>query len=290
MASQPSPTHVEIQRVAANGIHINVATAGTGPAVLLLHGWPHTWQLWTGLIPHLAPHFRVIAPDLRGLGGSTHATEGYDAVTLAADAAALLDAVGEEQASIVAIDAGVPVASALALDQPARIERLVLMEALLPGLPGAEALFANGPPWWFGFHATPGLAETVLVGHEPEYIDWFLNEGTLGHEIEDTIRHAFQAAYTGSESLRCGFEYYRATATNAAQLQSATRARRLTMPTMAIGAATVGDALHRQLEPIADHLTSRVMSDCGHIIPLHRPQALIDLLMPFLTVAIGLAV
>lgn len=100
MTSTSSLYPVQTQRVPVNGIEINVATAGHGPAVLLLHGWPHTWQLWTHLIPALvAAQHRVLAPDLRGQGASTRAATGYDAATLATDAAALLAALDEPEAA-----------------------------------------------------------------------------------------------------------------------------------------------------------------------------------------------
>lgn len=233
-------------------------------------------------MPVLASGHRVIAPDLRGIGESSRATGGYDLATLAGAAAALLDALGEPSAAVVGLDAGAPVAVMLGLTEPQRVARLVVMEALLPGLLGAEAFLAAGPPWWFGFHTVAGLAETVLVGHEDAYLDWFLTTGTLGDGVDPALRDAFVRAYTGREALRCGFEYYRAAPTNAAQLRAATASRRLTMPTMAVGAATVRDALHRQLAPITDDLVGHLMRDCGHIIPLHRPDALADLLLPFL--------
>ena len=162
-------------RITTNGTVLHVATAGQGPAVVLLHGWPHTWQLWTNIIPALVATHRVIAPDLRGLGDSERAADGYDLHTLAADIAGLLQALGETRADIVGIDAGAPPAFMLAMQRPSQVRRLVLMESLLGGLPGAERFLAAGPPWWFGFHAVAGLAETVLTGHEGEYLDWFLS-------------------------------------------------------------------------------------------------------------------
>lgn len=274
---------IDVRRVAANGITLNVATAGTGPPVLLLHGWPHTWQLWSAVLPRLAAHHRVIAPDLRGLGGSVRAA-GYDARTLAADAGGLLDSLGETSAAVVAIDAGVPTAFMLAMTAPHRVHRLVVMESLLGTLPGAERFLAGGPPWWFGFHAVPGLAETVLTGHEGAYLDWFLTAGThQGREIDPVVRDAFVDAYTGTEALRVGFEYYRAGPTNSQQISAAVTHRRLTVPTMAVGAHPVGDSLYRQLLPVTDDLIGHLLDDCGHLIPLDRPDALLDLLIPFIT-------
>ncbi|MEQ0563563.1 alpha/beta hydrolase [Amycolatopsis sp. NEAU-NG30] len=268
----------ELRRVTVNGVELNVAVAGSGPAVLLLHGFPHTWELWTDVIAGLSGRYRVIAPDLRGFGASSRAATGYDAGTLAEDAAALLTALGETEAAVVGIDAGTPPAFLLALRHPGLVRRLVVMESLLGRLPGAEDFLAGGPPWWFGFHAVPGLAETVLDGHEAEYVDWFLHTGTLGEGVRPAIRDAFVRAYTGREALRCAFAYYRALPESAAQIEQAVATARLTVPTMAIGAHPVGAALERQLRPIADDLTGHVLEDCGHIVPLHRPQALLALL------------
>ncbi|GAA4623479.1 alpha/beta hydrolase [Actinoallomurus vinaceus] len=277
-----SAAEISLHRVAANGIDINVAIAGDGPAVLLLHGFPHTWRLWTELIPGLALHHRVIAPDLRGFGASTRAADGYDAGTLATDAEEFLTALGEPSAAVVGIDAGTPPAFLFAMRRPDRVRRLVLMESLLGRLPGAEGFLADGPPWWFGFHSVPDLAETVLAGHEAEYIDWFLTAGTRGRGLVPEVRDAFVGAYTGRDALRCAFSYYRALPASARQIQDAVETGRLTVPTMAIGAHPVGRALERQLRPITDDLTGHLIDDCGHIIPLDRPDALLPLLTSFL--------
>lgn len=274
---------VTLRRVAANGIEANVAVGGHGPAVLLLHGFPHTWRVWTEVVPDLVRRHRVIAPDLRGLGGSTRAAGGYDAASLADDAEGILDALGEESAAVVAIDAGVPPAFMLAMRRPHRVRRLVLMEGTLGPLPGAEDFFAGGPPWWFGFHRVPDLAETVLAGHEADYIGWFLTAGTRGRGVPRDIRDDFVRAYTGRDALRCAFSHYRAGPTSARQFLDAAASSRLTMPALAIGAQPVGDALERQLRPLADDLTGHLVGDCGHIIPLDRSRELLALLMPFLT-------
>lgn len=266
-------------RITANGIDINVAIGGDGPAVLLLHGFPHTWRLWTAVIPHLTPHHRVIAPDLRGLGATTRADSGYDAATLADDAEALLDALGEPAATVAGIDAGAPPAFLLGLRRPDRVHRLVLMESLLGRLPGAEDFLAGGPPWWFGFHAVPELAETVLTGHEAEYIGWFLDAGTRGRGVPPELRDHFTAAYTGRDALRSAFAHYRAMPESARQIAEAVATHRLTVPTLAIGAHPVGGTLARQLGPVTDDLESHVLDDCGHIIPLDRPDALAPLLL-----------
>ncbi|WP_067565088.1 alpha/beta fold hydrolase [Nocardia acidivorans] len=280
--AHPPALPIELRRIPTNGIAANVAIAGAGPAIVLLHGFPHTWRVWSEIIGPLAEHHRVIAPDLRGFGASTRAPDGYDAGTLAADIAGILDALGESTANVVAIDAGTPVAVLLALRHPERVRRLVVMEAVLGELAGAEDFLAGGPPWWFGFHAVPGLAETVLLGHEARYIEWFLTTGTGRRGVRSEIRDAFAAAYTGADALRCAFSYYRALPTSARQLDLAVAGNRLTTPTLAIGAHPVGDTLERQLRPFTDDLVGQLIPDCGHIIPLDRPRELLDLMMPFL--------
>ncbi|WP_309029948.1 alpha/beta fold hydrolase [Streptomyces alfalfae] len=273
----------ELRRIPVNGVELNVALAGSGPAVLLLHGFPHTWELWTDVMAELSVRHRVIAPDLRGFGASGRAAAGYDAGALADDAEALLAALDESSAAVVGIDAGVAPAFLLALRRPGLVRRLVVMESLLGRLPGVEDFLADGPPWWFGFHsAASGLAETVLEGHEDAYVDWFLRAGTLGDGVRPAVRDAFVRAYTGRQALSRAFSYYRALPESAAQIERAVATARLTVPTMAVGARPIGAALERQLRPVADDLTGHVIEDCGHIIPLHRPRALLALLLPFL--------
>ncbi|MCI3935501.1 alpha/beta fold hydrolase [Streptomyces sp. AN091965] len=273
----------ELRRVSVNGVELNVALSGSGPAVLLLHGFPHTWEVWREVMAGLSGRYRVIAPDLRGLGASSPVSSGFDAGTLAEDAAGLLAALGVPSAAVVGIDAGVAPAVLLALRRPGLVRRLVVMESVLGTLPGAGDFLAGGPPWWFGFHcAASGLAETVLEGREAAYVGWFLHTGTLGEGVRPAVRDAFVRAYTGRQALSRAFCYYRALPQSAVQIEQALAATRLRVPTMAIGARPVGRALEHQLRPVTDDLSGHLIEDCGHIIPLHRPRALLALLRPFL--------
>lgn len=244
--------------IATNGTELHVRISGEGRPLVLLHGWPHTSRLWDLLLPL---DRMVIAPDLRGIGDSAPADEGFDAVTQAADIIGLLDALGLPSADVAAIDASVPTGFVLGSRHEKRVGRLILMEGMLPG--GFDQ-----PPWWFGFHAVPGLAETVLAGHEGEYLDFFLRAGSYAG-VPREIRDAFVRAYTGKDRLRRGFGFYRAR--NAIS-------GKLAVPTVAIGGSVVGDRLHRQLEPLAGAgLRGVVLDRCAHLVPIDRPDALAEL-------------
>lgn len=275
-------TPIECHEIHANGLTVNVATAGRGPVVVLLHGFPHTWRVWEKVMPQLARSHTVVAPDLRGLGGTERPEQGYDALSITADVLGVMDALDVDTADVVGIDLGTPPAFLTALTHPDRVRRLVVMESLVGPLPGAEAFLAHGAPWWFGFHSVPGLAETVLVGHERDYLDFFLAAGTMSRGVDPDFREAVIRAYEGADAMRAAFEYYRALPTSGEQVRAAVACERLTVPTMTIGAFPVGDATFRQLQPIADTLVGHVIADCGHIIPQDRPDELLGLLVPFL--------
>lgn len=267
-----------------NGIRIHYATAGQGEALLLLHGWPFTWYTWRLVLPALAQHYTVIMPDLRGIGQTSRPLTGYDSRTRAADAAGLLHHLGFEQAYVVGHDLGVEVAFTLALLYPQLVRKLVLSEAIVGGLPGAEALLQNAP-WWFSFHAVPGLPETVLAGREDTYLDWFYQYGTYQQRgIAPDARAEYVAAYTGTEALRGGFEHYRAFPQNYQQVVEAmAQGQRLTCPTLAVCGNVVGDILANQLRPITDTLEAHLLPECGHIVQEEQPEQLEGLLLAFLT-------
>lgn len=272
---------IKEDRIALRDTTLNVASSGAGPVVVLLHGFPHTWRVWTPIIATLTQTHLVLAPDLRGLGGSDAGLAGYDAGQVAADVIALLDALQVERADLVGFDLGMMPALLAALTTAERVRRLVVMEALAGSVPGAEAFLAGGAPWWFGFHAVPGFAEQVLDGHAGEYVDFFLRAGTRRHGVDPATRDAFARAYAAPGALARAFEHYRALPTSSAQLSAAAH-RRLRQPTLAIGAEPVGSALFHQLAPIAEDLTGHLVKDCGHIIPQDRPDELADLLVSFL--------
>jgi pimeloyl-ACP methyl ester carboxylesterase len=272
---------VALNRIETNGTTLNVATAGAGRSVLLLHGWPFNWYVWHRILPGLVRHgFRVIAPDLRGIGESSRPSGGYDLHSLAKDLEGLLQALEADEADVVGFDLGLQQAVMLALRHPERVRHLVLTEALVGRLPGAEKFLKAGPPWWFGFHAAPGLAERVLAGHEETYLNWFYENSTV-QKLSEESRAEYIRAYTGSEALRGGFDHYRAFAVDAQQIEDAFAGARLRQPTLVIGGGAVRDATFLQLHPFADEIRYTQIENCGHVTPQEQPAAFLEQLLIF---------
>jgi pimeloyl-ACP methyl ester carboxylesterase len=164
----------------ANGITMNYVRGGTGPTLVLLHGYPQTWYMWRKVLPALAEHFTVIAPDLRGAGGSDAPTDGYTKSSLAEDVHDLLVGLGlAEQVSLVGHDIGTMVAYAYAAAHRDSTSRLVLIEAPLAGetLYQLPSLTPQGPGLWnFGFFTLQnGLPERMLAGREDTWVDGFID-------------------------------------------------------------------------------------------------------------------
>ena len=156
-----TPADVRVRTVDVPGCRLSVAVGGSGPAVLLLHGWPHTWQVWTAVVPALAATHTVVAPDLRGLGASERVSGPYDAGTVADDLHALLDRLEVPDAAVMALDASVPAAFLLGMRHPERVRALVLMESLLMPLPGAAM-----PPWLVPPAVAPPAAPPKMLASD----------------------------------------------------------------------------------------------------------------------------
>lgn len=276
----PSSAHAStVETVQVNGIRVSVRRSGSGEPIVLLHGFPHTKELWRNVEPLLiAGGHQVIAPDLRGLGDSERARTGFEAQNQAKDQVRLLDALAVDAAHVVGFDVGAAVAFALATQHSDRVRSLTIMEAIVGGLPGAEEFFRAGGPWWFGFHQAPGgLAEDIVAGSEDRYIRYFLESRARTH-LPDDLAKRFIQAYTGRDSLRAAFEHYRAMPSNAETNSSWAEHGRLNLP-VAVVTSTVGGLLARQLAPFADDLEEHLLPDSGHVVPLDAPQEVAEILL-----------
>ncbi|WP_261540178.1 alpha/beta fold hydrolase [Burkholderia multivorans] len=268
--------------VKVNGINLHYVVAGSGTPIVLLHGFPYTWYTWYKIIPELAKHYTVIAPDLRGLGQSEKVPMGYDLHTLSDDIAALMHELGIQQADVVGHDLGAPVAYMLAVRNSALVRRLVVSEGGIQGLPYWDEVMQNSPPWWFAFHNVPDLPEILVEGREGPYLDWFFTE--LSFERRGIERHArdiYVSAYRGREALTCGFAHYRAYGKNAEQGKAAASVR-LTIPILAIDGNLSNGLMLRQLSEVADNVSGGVLERCGHIVPEEQPEELLRRMCAFL--------
>lgn len=261
---------------------IHYAEMGSGAPVVLLHGWPQTHHAWRHVMPLLAADYRVIAPDLRGLGDSSRPLAGYDAATVAGDLRELLEdhlALGSWH--LVGHDWGGPVAFALAAARQEAIRTLTILDVTLPGI--GPDISQGGKRWHHAFHMTPDLPEALVQGRERIYLSWFLDafsyrKGMItAADIDEYVRTYGQAG-----ALRAGFSYYRNiprnVADNKALLDSGLRLR---MPVLALGGAR-GEAHGRGDEPaaslamIADAVTGGSVAECGHCIPEEQPEVLVE--------------
>lgn len=260
-------------------------TAGRGRPLVLLHGWPQTWFAWRKLIPRLAEDYRVIAPDLRGLGDSSRPSDGFDKKTVARDIATLLrDALGIERALVVGHDWGGPVAFALAAYHPGLVEKLVMLDAAVPG-DGSGTFSQNGRRWHHAFHQTLDLPELLIANREDAYYRWFYQHyGHVPGAITEADIAEYLRTYRHASTTRTGLAYYRALAVDMADNTEFLRTERLAMPVLAIGGGNAfgrsGETLS-SLQRVATDVRGGVFDGCGHWIAEEQPARTLEELLHF---------
>ena len=238
--------------------------------------------MWRPIIPRLAEKFTVIAPDLPGIGDSDIPANGLDMKNAAIRIHGLVKSLGVEKARVVGHDIGLMVAYAYAAQFPSETEKLVLMDAFLPGVAGWENVYNDPHIWHFRFNGpTP---EALVRGREREYFDYFWNDFAADktHSIPEADRAAYAAAYARPGRMRAGWAYFvsfQQAATDFAELART----KLTMPALAIGGDKAnGDLLGRQLRIVATDPTVVVLKDCGHWLMEEKPKETTEALMKFL--------
>ncbi len=216
----------------------HVVIGGEGPPLLLIHGWPQTWYAWRMLMPELARDFTVVAVDQRGIGLSDKPAEGYDTGTLAGDLLALMEALGHERFAAYGTDTGMPIAYALAADHPERVERLVVSEALLPGVAPSPPLLVPAPRneriWHIAFNRAAEVNERLVKGREEIFFGNEFAVSAAKKLPDDVVEYYVDMLRSDEHALRGSFGWYRAIDTTIAQNEQR-KARRLTMPVLAIG-------------------------------------------------------
>jgi pimeloyl-ACP methyl ester carboxylesterase len=275
-------TAIASRTAEVEGVRLQYLTAGQGPAVILLHGYAETSRMWRPILPLLAKRFTVIAPDLPGIGDSAIPADGSDMKTAAMRIHALARKLGVEKARVVGHDIGLMVAYAYAAQFPAETEKLVVMDAFLPGVSGWEPIYNNPGLWHFRFHGpTP---EALVRGRERTYFDYYWNEfaADKNRSLSEADRAAYAAAYGRPGRMRAGWAYF-ASFPQAAKDFAQLSQTKLTMPVLSLGGEkSLGEALGQQMKLVASDVTVVVLKDTGHWVLEERPQETTDALVKFL--------
>ncbi len=267
---QPFPAGFRIQEIKAGDATIHTRVGGQGPAVVLLHGFGDTGDMWAPVAAALAMSRTVIVPDLRGMGLSSQPAGGYDKKTQATDIAAVLDALKADEAAVVSHDIGNMVAYAFAAQYPARVARWVVMDAPLPGIGSWEEIVKSPLLWHFNFRGPD--VERLVAGRERIYLDRFWNELSADPKaIDEATRRHYAEIYARPGNMHCAFEQFAAFRQDAIDNREFLKRGKLTLPVLAIGADKsfgAGQAAELRFVAIVDVDQSDGDGEIGHFLGL----------------------
>jgi pimeloyl-ACP methyl ester carboxylesterase len=266
-----------------NGVRLHYLIAGQGDPVVLLHGYAQTSHMWLPLIAKLAKTRTVIAPDLRGIGESGTPPDGYTKVAMAQDIHGLVQSLGLKRIRLVGHDIGLMVAYAYAAQYPAEVERIVLMDAFLPGVGNWRDVWLMRDLWHFHFYGETPLA--LVAGRERIYFEHFWNDfaADKNHSVPEADRQLYAKAYGRPGGMRAGFEVFRAFERDAVDFARFAE-KPLTMPMLVLtGEKASGDGLIQQARLVASHVEGVVIGGAGHWLMEEAPDQVIPRLIEFLT-------
>lgn len=283
LSQVPFPASFQTRDIHTSGAIIHVRVGGKGPAVLLLHGFGDTGDMWGPLAADLVKDHLVIVPDLRGMGLSSHPATGYDKKTEAADMAAVLDTLKVDRVDIVAHDIGNMVAFAFTAQYTPRVTRLVLTDAPIPGVANWNELAHQPRTWHFYFYGPD--EERLVAGRERIYLDRFYDEFSAHPaKVTEAIREHYAALYARPNAMHDAFEQFKAFDQDARDNQAFLANGKLPTPVLAIGGEkSYGSALADVARAAFTNVQGAVIPDAGHWIMEEQPQALIAAVRPFLS-------
>jgi pimeloyl-ACP methyl ester carboxylesterase len=276
------PAAFKSEMVATNGTKLYVRVGGSGPAVVLLHGYGETGDMWAPLAAKLVRDHTVIVPDLRGMGLSERPAGGYDKKTQGRDIAQMLDALKLGKVDLVTHDIGNMVGYAFAAQYPDRVVKFVLIDAPLPGIGPWDDIIRNHALWHFSFYGPD--AERLVEGRERIYLDRFWNEFSADpkHFDEESRQH-YAALYARPGAMHAGFEQFKAFDQDAADNKEFVAAGKLSMPILAIGGEkSFGPTMAVVMRAAATNVTEAVVPGSGHWVMEENPAATIKLVVDFL--------
>ena len=278
----PFPLGVRTQEVQTNGATIHVRVGGQGPAVVMLHGFGDTGDMWAPLASVLMRDHTVVVPDLRGMGMSSHPEGGYDKKTQGADIAAVLDSLQIEKADLVTHDIGNMVGYAFAAQYPDRVTRFVAMDAPLPGIGPWDEIIRSPALWHFSFRGPD--VERLVKGRERIYLDRFWNELSASpNSIDEATREHYAALYALPGAMHSAFNQFAAFQQDAIDNKAFAAKGKLTMPVLAIGAdKSFGTGMADDMRFVATNVTSAVIPNSGHWLMEEQPAATMAAILSFL--------
>jgi pimeloyl-ACP methyl ester carboxylesterase len=281
--AQPSlPSIFQAKTVhSPEGADIFVRWGGTGPVVVLVHGYAENSDSWAPLVTDLMKDHTVVVPDLRGIGRSSKPTGGYDKKTQAKDIRAVVTTLGFDKTSVVAHDIGNMVAYAYAAMYPDKVERLVVMDAPIPGIEPWNTILLNPGVWHFNFHGPN--AERLVAGRERIYFDRIWDDFTGDpSEPDEATRNFFTATYAQPGGMRAGFAQFTAFSTDAADNKVFEQVK-LTMPVLAMGGEKSFGALQAVImRHVAINVQEAVVPRSGHWLMEESPVCTVNLVRQFL--------
>jgi len=265
-----------------NGLKFHYLTAGKGDPVVLLHGYAQNSHMWRSLIPELAKTHTVIAPDLRGFGQSAKPTTGYEKKSMAQDIHALVTSLGVKKAILVGHDIGLMVAYAYAAQYPAEVQRIVLMDAFLPGVGDWTTVWLLRDLWHFHFYGEVPLK--LVAGRERIYFEHFWNDFAADpkHSVSEADRRFYAAAYAQPGAMRAGFEVFRAFEQDAKDFAEFAQTK-LAMPMLVLtGEKASGNFLIEQARLVDSNVEGVVIKGSGHWLMDEAPTQVIPQLVGFI--------
>jgi pimeloyl-ACP methyl ester carboxylesterase len=277
---EPFPSGFQLKTIAANGTQIYVRVGGHGPAVILIHGFGDTGDMWAKLAANLMRDHTVVVPDLRGMGLSAKPADGYDKWTQAADMRAVVEALQIDKAVVVGHDIGTMVAYAYAARYRDKTEKLVVMDAPVPGVPPWDEIVRSPMLWHFDFGGPD--VERLVKGRERIYLDRFWNEfaGTPSKIGEETRRH-YASLYAQPGAMRAAFAQFRSIRKDVEDNKKALT--KLAIPVLAIGGEkSFGGMEAVVMRNAATDVTEVVIPDAGHWLMEEQPAATMTAIRQFL--------
>jgi pimeloyl-ACP methyl ester carboxylesterase len=283
MAIGAWPAAFTATQMAVTGGTQYVRLGGTGPAVLLLHGFGDTGDMWVPLADALVKDHAVIVPDLRGMGLSSHPEDGYEKVAQARDLAAILDRLGFKDVALVTHDIGNMVGYALAALFPQRVTKWVVMDAPLPGIGHWDDQLKNPKTWHFNFRGPD--VERLVAGRERILLDRFYNELSADpSRIDEQTRDHYAALYARPSAIHNALGgQFAAFAQDAVDNQQLVAKGKLKMPVLAIGGDhSYGAQLATEIGFAAADVRAAVIADSGHWIMEEQAEQAVRMILSFL--------